>query len=63
MAEIQENFLVFNENEARMLASLLHYTEEDIQAAKNSEDGLIKRVSWQGVNDGSIPIYICKMIA
>lgn len=55
-----ENFLVLNEHEARILFGC---TDEEVDKARKSADGLIKRVKYTGVNDGTLPLYLSKKTA
>lgn len=54
----REKFIVVYECEALRIGC----TKEEIERAKKSSDGLIKRMPYEGVNDGTVPVYIQKKL-
>lgn len=55
---MEEKFLVMNKFQAKAIG----FTDEDIEKAENSEDGLIGRTGVAWVNDGTVPVYLEKVL-
>ncbi len=58
MEKEREKFLVMN----RIQAKAIGFTDEEIEKAEKSEDGLIGRTGVAWVNDGTVPVYIQKKL-
>jgi len=58
MEKEREKFLVMNKHQAKSIG----FTDEDIDRAENSKDGLIGRTGVAWVNDGTVPVYLEKTL-